>query len=271
MSTPIEISIITVVMNHLTFIREMLRSLYGEGKPTVTFETIIIDNCSTDGSYEFIRDHYPDILLFRNEIPFGFARNNNIGVAQASGKYILILNPDIILAPLAIDRLYQYLKSYSRTGIVAPRLENPDGTLQFSVRRFPTFRMLFKRMLTRGKDSSSDQQVCSYLLKNLPHDRPIAIDWCMGACFLISSSLYRQLAGFDEEFFLYVEDMDFCYRCWQAGYPVIYLPTAVMTHVHQRNSIHFNKKTFIHFRSFWHFFSKNKFQIRSFMASEDCV
>ena len=92
----IDISIITVVMNHLPFIREMLRSLYGEGMPKATFETIIVDNCSTDGSFEFVRDHYPEIRLIRNEHPFGFARNNNIGAAQASGKYILILNPDII-------------------------------------------------------------------------------------------------------------------------------------------------------------------------------
>lgn len=262
----IDISIITVVMNHLPFIREMLRSLYGEGMPKATFETIIVDNCSTDGSFEFVRDHYPEIRLIRNEHPFGFARNNNIGAAQASGKYILILNPDIILSPGTIDGLHRFLESHAEAGIVAPRLENPDGSLQFSVRRFPTLRILLSRILTRGDDSSDDRQVQSYLLKDLPHDRPTPIDWCMGASFLIPSTLYRQLAGFDEGFFLYVEDMDLCYRCWQSGHPVIYLPTSAMTHVHQRSSMHFNKKTYIHLRSFWHFFYKNRFRVKSFTS-----
>ena len=88
----------------------------------------------------------------------------------------------------------------------------------------------------------------------------------MGASFLIPSTLYRQLAGFDEGFFLYVEDMDLCYRCWQSGHPVIYLPTSAMTHVHQRSSMHFNKKTYIHLRSFWHFFYKNRFRVKSFTS-----
>ena len=111
----------------------------------------------------------------------------------------------------------------------------------------------------------------------------------MGASFLIPSTLYRQLAGFDEGFFLYVEDMDLCYRCWQSGHPVIYLPTSamthvhqrssmhfnkktyihlrsLMTHVHQRSSMHFNKKTYIHLRSFWHFFYKNRFRVKSFTS-----
>ena len=263
----VEISIITVVMNHLAFIRNMLHSLYGEGKPSVTFETIIVDNCSTDGSFEFVRDHYPEIKLIRNTQPFGFAKNNNIGAAQASGKYILILNPDIILSAGAIDRLHQYLTAHPQTGIVAPRLENPDGSLQFSVRRFPNLKILLNRFFTRGDDSSNNRQVESYLMKNLPHDHPTAIDWCMGASFLISSELYQQLSGFDEGFFLYVEDMDICYRCWQSGHPVIYLPSSVMTHVHQRSSKHFNKKTCIHLKSYWYFFSKNRFQIRSFMGN----
>ena len=180
--------------------------------------------------------------------------------------FVHILNPDIILSPGAIDGLHRFLESHAEVGIVAPRLENPDGSLQFSVRRFPTLRILLSRILTRGDDSSDDRQVQSYLLKDLPHDRPTPIDWCMGASFLIPSTLYRQLAGFDEGFFLYVEDMDLCYRCWQSGHPVIYLPTSAMTHVHQRSSMHFNKKTYIHLRSFWHFFYKNRFRVKSFTS-----
>lgn len=260
----VEISIITVVMNHLSFVKEMLRSLYNEGRPAVNFETIIVDNCSKDGSAEFISQNYPDIRLIRNKQPYGFARNNNIGAREAKGRYILILNPDTVLSRGAIDNLLEYAVAHPETGIVAPRLLNVDGSLQYSVRHFPSLYTLVSRMLTRGNDLADNKKVASYLMKDLPHDRPMHIDWCMGACFLISKQLYDELDGFDEKFFLYVEDMDICYRCWQKNRPVVYLPTSVITHTHQRSSMNLNKKTYTHARSFWHFFCKNKFRVKSY-------
>lgn len=250
-------------MNHLALVKEMLRSLYNN-KPSASFEMIIVDNCSNDGSAEFIAQNYPDIKLIRNKHPYGFARNNNIGAREAKGKYILILNPDTILSHGAIDKLLEYAVSHPEAGIIAPRLQNIDGSLQYSVRHFPTLQTLISRILTKGNDLANNRKVVSYLMKDLPHDRPMLIDWCMGACFLISRQLYEELSGFDEGFFLYVEDMDICYRCWQRNRPVVYVPMSVVTHAHQRSSMNLNKKTYIHIKSFWYFFCKNWFKVKSY-------
>ena len=94
-------------------------------------------------------------------------------------------------------------------------------------------------------------------------DTPTEVDWCMGAAFLISHTFYNELKGFDEKFFLYVEDMDICYRCWKKNKKVVYYPLSKMTHVHQRSSQRLNKKTLIHLKSFFYFFRKNRFKIKS--------
>lgn len=258
-----EISIITVGMNHLSFVKEMLESLYSTGKPKVSFELIFVDNCSTDGTIDFIRENYPSVKLIQNKEKYGFARNNNIGVEHATGNYILILNPDIILTPGAIDKLYNYAVNNQSCGIVAPKLENRDGSLQYSARKFPSIKTLLNRIITKGNDDSANKNVQSYLMTNLPMDEPSEVDWCMGAALLLSHKFYNKLNGFDEKFFLYVEDMDLCYRCWELGKKVIYYPLSRMTHVHQRSSKRLNKKTLIHFKSFFYFFNKNKFSIVS--------
>lgn len=251
-------------MNHLSFIKKMLQSLYGIGLPAVPFEVIIVDNCSTDGTADYLRENYPQVRLIENRQVYGFARNNNIGAEAANGKYILILNPDIILKAGAIDQLYQYAVQHPEAGIVAPQLQNVDESLQYSARRFPTVGILLHRMFTRSNDNVRDKRVESYLLKSIPLDRPTEVGWCMGASFILSRELYRQLQGFDERFFLYVEDLDLCYRCWEAGYSVVYLPQAVMIHAHQRGSRHFNKKTLMHLKSFFYFFTKHHFSIKPY-------
>ena len=205
-----EISIITVGMNHLSYVKEMLASLYSVGSPSVSFEVIFVDNCSTDGTADYIRNNYPTIKLIENQKKYGFARNNNIGAKHAIGNYILILNPDIILTQGAIDKLYNYAIKHPSCGIVAPKLQNRDCSLQYSARRFPSIKILLNRALTKGNDKSGNKNVQTYLLKNLPMDTPTEVDWCMGAAFLISHTFYNELKGFDEKFFLYVEDMDIC-------------------------------------------------------------
>lgn len=258
-----EISIVTVGMNHLSFMKEMLASLFTVGCPSTSFELIFVDNCSTDGTADFIRQNYPSVRIIENQEPYGFARNNNIGARQAKGRYILILNPDIVLKRRAIDKLYGYAVEHPSCGIVAPMLQNLDLSLQYSVRRFPSLRTLVHRALTRGNDKSKNKDVQNYLMTKLPLDTPTEVDWCTGAAFLISHDFYEELGGFDEKFFLYVEDMDLCYRCWKSHKQVIYYPLSQMVHAHQRSSLRLGTKTLIHMRSFFHFFKKNHFKIRS--------
>ncbi|MDH6306150.1 N-acetylglucosaminyl-diphospho-decaprenol L-rhamnosyltransferase [Parabacteroides sp. PF5-5] len=256
-----EISIITVTMNHLPLLKEMLYSLFVSCKPATSFELILVDNCSTDGTIEYVREAYPSVHIIENTEINGFAKNNNTGAAQAKGRFILILNPDIILTDGAIDTLYQYLKNNPSAGIVAPRLLNQDGSIQLSARHFMSVKFLLCRIFTNGKDDTNNPVVQEYLMPDISDDQPSEVDWCLGAALLFEKSFYQQLGGFDEKFFLYVEDADICQRCWFAGKKVIYLPQSQMIHAHQRTSAHLSKKTIMHLKSHFYFLRKNRFKI----------
>ena len=254
------VSIITITMNHLGYITEMMNSLFTTARPTVSFEMIIVDNCSTDGTVDFLRSHYPNVKIVQNKEIYGFAQNNNIGAREATGEYIFILNPDVIVKPKAIDRLYYYAKEHPDCGVLAPRLLNMDGSAQYSARNFLSIQILFNRFLTMGNDQSNNKKVVSYLMKDLPLDKPSDVDWCMGAALMISREFYDELEGFDDNYFLYIEDMDICYRTWHKGKKVTFLPTAVFLHAHKRESRYVNKKTWIHLKSFLYFLKKNRFR-----------
>lgn len=264
------VSIITITMNHLYHITEMLRSLFTTGKPLVTFEVIIVDNRSTDGTVQFIKTHYPGIKVIENTQVYGFAQNNNIGVQEAAGEYVLILNPDIIVKPGSIDKLYEFAKRNPSCGIVAPRLLNTDGTLQYSARRFLSPTILLNRFLTKGDDESNNKNVSGYLMKNLPMDSPSDVDWCMGAALLLSNHFYNELGGFDAKFFLYIEDMDLCHRCWKKKKRVTYYPLSAFIHVHKRESRSINKKTWTHLKSFIYFLKKNGFKLVARPSIKEC-
>lgn len=257
-----EISIITVTMNHLSLLKDLLTTLFITAKPCVSFELIIVDNCSTDNTVSFIKRNYSDVIILENKEKQGFAKNNNDGAKIASGKYLLILNPDIKVCPHSIDNLYNLLKKDNSIGIVAPRLLNTDLSIQYSARNFMSPKLLLVRIFTGGKDNIKNQTVSQYLKKDLSDNQPTEVDWCMGAALLFEKNFYFQLNGFDQNFFLYVEDTDICHRCWQAGKKVVYLPSAKMIHQHQRSSKKFNKKTWMHIKSMFYFFRKNRFKIK---------
>lgn len=249
-------------MNHLSLLKKMLYSLYIQYPPQVSFELILIDNCSTDNTEEFIKSNYPQIKYYKNNTISGFAENNNKGASYATGEYIFILNPDVIILPQSIDILYQFLKNHVEVGIVAPQLLNLDSTIQYSARTFISPSILLARIFTKGKDKSDNKYVKQYLMTDISKEQPTEVDWCMGAALLLTASFYRELKGFDEGFFLYVEDMDLCHRCWKRGKKVIYLPLSKMIHAHQRSSSKFNKKTIMHLKSMLYFFKKNRFKIK---------
>ena len=113
----IQISIITVGMNHLSYLKPLLASIYGENEPKTPFEMIYVDNCSTDGSVEYIRANYPQVKVIVNTEPLGFGENNNKGVFASTGKYIAIINPDIVMHSGSLDRLFNFAESHPDVGI----------------------------------------------------------------------------------------------------------------------------------------------------------
>lgn len=256
------ISIITVGMNHLSYLKPLLSSLYHDCRPKVSFEMIYVDNCSTDGSVDFIQTNYPQVKILINEKPLGFGENNNKGVMASIGKYIAIINPDIILQKGCLDVLYNYAATYPENGLFVPQLLNPDLSIQYSVRRFVTLNMFLKRALSKGQDSTNDKTVSKYLCKDIDSASSQTIDWAIGAALFMTKDMYANLGGFDTDYFLYMEDEDMCLRSWKMNKPVIYVPEAKMIHNHLRSSSKIGRKMFLHFKSLFTFFCKHGLDVK---------
>ncbi|ADQ78570.1 glycosyl transferase family 2 [Paludibacter propionicigenes WB4] len=259
-----QVSIITVGMNHLDYIVKLYQSLFRDNKPTINFEAIYVDNCSTDGSVEYITINYPSIKVIQNQQPCGFGENNNIGVFASRGKYIAIINPDIILFKGSLDKLFHYAESSNNFGIIVPKLLNSNLTFQHSVRSFINLKILFYRALSRGKDESINSIIYNYLRKDIDVSQCQFVDWALGAALFLSREHFARLKGFDLDYFLYMEDEDLCLRSWKLGKPVIYYPESTMIHNHQRASSKFGKKTLLHVKSMLMYFKKHGLSSQNF-------
>lgn len=257
-----QVSVITVGMNHKSFIKRLYDSIFLSDNTSLDLEVIYVDNCSKDGSVEFVKENYPKVKVIVNDTPMGFGANNNKGAEIATGKYLAIINPDVIVKKGSFDILYEYAETHDDWGVLAPKLLNADSTLQYSVRAFVSLKIMFYRFFTAGKDHCNSEAVNYYLYKDIDATKTQPVDWAIGAALFVKTDFFRKQGGFDMDYFLYMEDEDFCLRSWQANKPVMYVPQAEMMHTHLRSSSKFNKMTFVHMKSMFTFFRKHGFNVK---------
>ncbi|HEU5309881.1 MAG TPA: glycosyltransferase family 2 protein, partial [Candidatus Eisenbacteria bacterium] len=166
----------------------------------------------------------------------GYARGVNAGIRAASEEDLLILNPDVAVEPGSIEALERAAHACPRAGILAPRLLNPDGTLQLSARRFYNWRtLLLRRAPLFGLDKKS-RDVREHLMLDWDHADTRPVDWVLGAALYVRRGAVRDVGLMDERYFLYFEDVDWCQRMWRHGYEVVYCADATMRHEHARSS-----------------------------------
>lgn len=217
-----------VILNYRTP-REAVRCVRAMRRQTVRpAEIFVVDNRSEDESVGYMRNalrELPDVRIVENRTNAGFAQGNNLAFSMATGDIVLVTNPDNELSPDAIERMLAVLDAEPDVGLVAPKLIHEDGTIRPSARRFPHLldviakRTALQRLLP--------QRVARYLQEECDPDVRRDVDWVVGACLLVRRTVLDALGGFDPRFFLFFEDMDFCRRCWNAGWRVVYLPSAV--------------------------------------------
>lgn len=240
-----EISIIIICSNERGLLKYCLRSL-AEFSPTVPYEIIIVENASHDGSQQLLKkltaDHR-DLLtqqlplkVIYNRKSKGYTVNNNLGLKQASGKYVVLLNADIFFVDHALDKMYRYLEDHPTVGLLAPRLLNPDWTTQVNIHKFPTLLIPPYRRTLLGKTPWGKKSLDDYDLINEGVNQPYLIDWAITSAVMIRKKSLEQIGLLDERFFLYFPDVDLCRRLWQNNWPVAYLPTAALVHLHRRES-----------------------------------
>ena len=230
-----KLSIIILNYKSQGHLRQCLRGLRDCSLPYET-EVMIIDNGSGDRSAAVVKQEYPAaryIALPRN---VGYSAGNNVGLRQASGDLIMILNPDVAVFRGAIERLVTYLHDHPRVGLVAPRLINPDGSTQLSGALFPSFWIPLWRRSTLGKFPGPRQLLERYFIKGWGRNSSRPVGWALGACLLMRRQALTDVGELDERFFLYYEDTDFCRRFWEHGWEVHYVAAAEMVHYLSRTS-----------------------------------
>jgi|GEM_PF-60696 len=221
-------------------------------------QIIVVDNHSEDGTVEMLRQKFPEVQVLVNEVNLGYARAVNQGIRVAKGEYILLLNPDIQVKAGAIQKMIQFMDENEPVGIIGGKLLNPNGTLQYSCRTFYTFPTLLLRRTPLGRLFPNSSILRDHLMMDWDHTSVREVDWVLGACMLVRRKALEDVGVMDERFFLYFEDVDWCYRMKKGGWKVCYFPDAEMIHQHRRESAQglARRALFSHLRSMLHFYDK---------------
>ena len=207
--------------------------------------------------------HKRRVQTIQNETNVGFGAAANIGFKESKGEFLLLLNPDVVVRPGSVESLLETMRSRPEVGIALPQLRNRDDSLQYSCRRFYTWKALWMRRGPWRRRFASHPTVRQHLMQDWDHASLAEVDWGLGAAMLIRR---RALAGtqlFDERFFLYFEDVDLCLRLHRAGWKVVYNPAAIMTHQHRRDSAQTgaSRAKLLHLRSLVKFVWKYRFRL----------
>lgn len=226
------IAVIIVSYNTAALLRACLDSLRSS---TLPLEVIVVDNGSHDGSPALVREAFPEVRLIEAGHNAGFAGGNNLGLAAIGpdAHIVLLLNPDTVVHPGAIEAMAAFLEAHPRVGLVGPRLLNPDGTLQPAAFRFPTLLMAALDFFPPG-EVLPGRLYGSWWHGRYPQeggDTPFPIDHPLGACMLVRRNVLEQVGPFDAAYFMYSEEVEWCWRIRRAGWAIWQVPAARVTHV----------------------------------------
>ncbi len=232
-----DLSIVVVTYRSRDHILECLRSLEpvpgtGDGSGSAARrEVVVVDNDSGDGTPELVERDAPATRVVRTGANLGYAKAVNRGFAETTGRHVLVSNPDCVWRPGAVEVLVRWLDAHPRCGIVAPRIRNTDGSLEYSARAYPDhFAFLFNRYSLLSRLFPKNPWTRRYLMLDWDHASPRSVDWVSGAAMLVRREAAAAVGGMDEAFFMFNEDVDWCRRMNQAGWSVDYVPTAETVH-----------------------------------------
>jgi N-acetylglucosaminyl-diphospho-decaprenol L-rhamnosyltransferase len=218
-----DVSVVVVTYNALPWVERALESVRGH-------ETIVVDHGSSDGTVELVRERFPEARLIEQENK-GLGGGSNAGMRVASGRYFLLLNSDAWAMDDAVDRLVAFADGHPEAAVVGPRLLNPDGSLQRSVRGFPSLWRLATEYLFLRKLAPRSRALNAFYGAGFDHDEVREAEFLMGACLLVRREAADTVGLFDEDFFMFSEETDWCYRFRQAGWKVLFTPAAEFVHV----------------------------------------
>jgi GT2 family glycosyltransferase/uncharacterized membrane protein len=226
----INLSIIIVSYNVKEFLQNLLSSIR-KAKGNLSLEIIVVDNNSEDGTVESISGKYSDITLITNKKNVGFGKANNQGMKIARGKYFLLINPDTLVKENTLSKMIEFLENTPDAGMAGCKVLNPNGTLQLPCRRsFPGPWVSFTKISGLSQLFPKSKLFARYNLTYLDEDKTYPVDAISGSFMFLRRETYEKTGGFDNDFFMYGEDLDFCYRVKEAGYKIYYYPETEIIH-----------------------------------------
>ncbi len=242
----LDLSIGIVTYNNEDKILNVLGDLFTRLE-NLSFAVYVFDNNSQDRTVEVIKEQYPQVKLISNTVNAGFGHGHNCIINKVSSRYHLILNPDIRLKDKAIEILVNYLDEHSDVAMVTPRVMNPDGTEQYLPKLTPTFKYLLSGRLQKFSAGFADIRR-EYTMADLDSEDPIAIQFCTGCFMLCRTDILQKINGFDERFFMYMEDAELSQRVARHG-KIIFYPAVAVVHEWERSSAKSLKYFLIHVQS----------------------
>lgn len=248
-----DLSVIIVNWNTRKLLQDCLQSIY-DYTPCHETEVVVVDNDSRDGSPDMVREEFPQVKLLCNSKNVGFAGANNRGIANSQGKYVLLLNSDTRVKPQALDCLVEFMEAHPETGAAGSMLLNPDETLQTSCYPFPTIR----RELWRLFYLDVLHAYGVYRMQDWDTNHPREVEHVQGASLILRRAALDQVGVLDEDYFMYSEELDLCYRLKNTGWKLFWVPQSRVIHYGGQSTKQAAQHMFLElYRSKILFFRKN--------------
>ena len=250
-----KLALIFINYNTREDLRRALASLRELGREEEC-EVLVVDNGSRDGSQRMVEEEFPEVRLLDNPVNGGYAQACNLGAAACEAPFLMVLNSDVEFHRGHPLEMVRWMEENPGAGAAGPRLLNSDGSIQFSCRNFPSLPVSIGHAFL-GDLFPNNPFTRSYQMKGCRHDRPMRVEWVSGAAMLLRRSAFEEAGGFDEGYFMYVEDVDLCWRLRLLGWGVHYLPEVELVHhVGRSSSQNSVRMLYEHHRSMLRFFRR---------------
>jgi GT2 family glycosyltransferase len=249
----VDLSIIIVNWNTKEYLVRCLRSIF-ETRKRDSREVLVIDNGSGDGSAEQVKRLFPDVRVIENRENLGFARATNQGLKEEAGRYALLLNPDTRVREGSIETLLSFMEAHPEAGIAGAQLLNADGSRQNSIANTPTLATeLLNKSLLRWLFPER------FPGKERVRSEPVDVESVIGACMIVRKKAVEEVGFLDEDYFLFLEETDWCYRMRRAGWKIYHVPAAEITHFQGKSAeMDIEKAKIEYYRSRYQFFEKHR-------------
>lgn len=260
MSSGPDLSVVIVSYQSQEFLPRCLASLEN-ARRDLNLEVFVVDNASSDSSVEFVKSNFSDVVLICNETNVGFARANNQALRLTSGRHVLLLNPDTELksdGPNPLEILVEFMDQHPSAGACGPRLEFGDGSFQHSAFHFPSLLQVYFDLFPPNWRIANSRLNGRYPRRLYDSGKPFLIDHPLGAALMVRRSAAEKTGWLDENYFIYVEELDWCFRLKRAGWQIWCVPAAEILHFEGQSAKQFPDRMFVElWKSRRIFFSKN--------------